>query len=296
MRFGHVRSAGRYVDIHDARGVLLVTICVDAETGPRILSQLGIGAAVFEGPVPLRSAKTLWFVVSISLLAIGAGPGMLGALLGLVLVAAIAILLGPKRVVVARDGIFVTPRLSLRRRFVPWRDVVSARSTWSGVRVELCSGALTIPMFKSALLARIEQGLATFQATEPADLATRLARRGRGREAWLRALSGREGDFREAPVPDELLWHVVESPGTPPTARAAAALILTRDASEKNRRRLRIAAEACAEPRLRVVLDEAGKGTGEEALAEALGALDDEADAGRVKTARETRRGAKEQS
>ncbi len=94
-----------------------------------------------------------------------------------------------------------------------------------------------------------------------------------------RALSANEGDFRTAPVAHEALWGLVECPGTPPTARAAAALVLSRGAGDEERRRLRIAASGCEHPRLRIVLDQAGRGVDEEALGEALDGVDDEEEA-----------------
>jgi hypothetical protein len=305
IRFGYFTLADEIhqnrMELHDAQGAPLATICVDADTGGRILSQLRIGAATFTGKSPLGSIRGLLNVItygigfvlvlsSYSSAQSGILPRSWGSLLlGLTAIAVSEILLGPKRIVVARDDLFVALRLGLRQRFIPWSDVASVRSTRGGVRVELSRSALTIPVeeeMKSALLPRIEEGLSAFRATEATALAARLARGGRGREAWLRSLSDREGDFRSAPVSDEQLWHLVESAGTPATARAAAALILSRDAGDEERRRLRIAAEACALPRLRVLLDEAGKGTDEEALGEALDALEDEGDAGRVKAAR----------
>lgn len=65
---------------------------------------------------------------------------------------------------------------------------------------------------------------------------------------------------------------MVESPAAEVTARAGAAAVLEQEATEDDRARLRIAADACAEPRLRVVLDKAA--TGEDAM-DALGDIDD---------------------
>ena len=156
---------------------------------------------------------------------------------------------------------------------------MSALATPQGVEVTLDDGSLAVRAEGStrvALLSRIDEALKAYRAGDAGDLGARLARSGRDRAAWLGALSDRRGDFRTAPLDDERLWHLVESPTAPPTARAAAALVLSRGAGAEDHRRLRIAADACAFPRLRVVLDKAGAGADEEALGEALDAVEDE--------------------
>ncbi len=134
-----------------------------------------------------------------------------------------------------------------------------------------------------ALLKWVEAQWEAYQAARAGDLGARLARGGRDRDTWLRALSANEGDFRTAPLAPEQLWTLVEGPGTPPTARAAAALVLARGAGDEDRRRLRIAATGCEHPRLRVVLDQAGRGVDEEVLGEALDGVEDEEEAPRVR-------------
>ena len=51
---------------------------------------------------------------------------------------------------------------------------------------------------------------------------------------------------------------------------------LAREASSDDRARLRVAAETCAEPRLRVVLDKAGGGAADNDLLTALDDVEDE--------------------
>jgi hypothetical protein len=292
MRFGYVVPATRWrgarVVIHSVRQVPLATVDADADAGARILSELGIGAAAFkEQSRNLSDPNLLRALVLLGSLAAGAwahhalsphGTLLAKAVAFAIVVAAVlgTIPTAVWRIVVARDGLFVE---GMQRRFIPWSEVVSTRCSWGGVSLKLTNGALALPANgdqQPALLARIDEALAAYRADASVDLDTRLARRGRDRGAWLRALSGREGDFRSAPLSDEQLWSLIERTSTPATARAAAALILARSADENDRARLRITAEACASPRLRVVLDGAGRGVGEEALCQVLDEVEDE--------------------
>ncbi|MBW2460220.1 MAG: hypothetical protein JRH11_01155 [Deltaproteobacteria bacterium] len=83
-----------------------------------------------------------------------------------------------------------------------------------------------------------------------------LARGGRSRQEWLDALR-RIADpaYRDNTFTPEQLWDVLEDPSVEPTARAAAAHMLREE--PENRPRIRVAAEAAAESKIRVALDEA---------------------------------------
>jgi hypothetical protein len=73
----------------------------------------------------------------------------------------------------------------------------------------------------------------------------------------------------------EMLWEVVEDPAVDSTARAGAAMMLRRTLDDGGRARLRVAAGACASPRLRVALDAVADGGDEAAVAAALEADSD---------------------
>lgn len=104
-----------------------------------------------------------------------------------------------------------------------------------------------------------------------------VRRRDRSTAAWiasLRALGeGIEAGPRTAPIPRDRLLRILEAPALPAIDRAAAAVALAVDADDGERERLRIAAED-AEPRLRVVLEQAAAEADEEALAAALEAIE----------------------
>ncbi len=76
-----------------------------------------------------------------------------------------------------------------------------------------------------------------------------------GSDRFLASVHG-AGDYRKAAVNREQLWEVVEGPAADPSARVLAAEALADTLNADDRARLRVAAEHCAEPRVRVALEE----------------------------------------
>lgn len=200
---------------------------------------------------------------------------------------------------VGADGLLIVHRLG--KRFVPWAEVESVDPYVRGVAVKTrnevgkvgkVGEVLEIPTTsrfqlyyeyekaaQAAFVTRAREALEAYRRGDLVDAAALLSRRGRPVDEWIRALLDRGGDFRAAPVPDDRLWQVVESATATPTARAGAAAVLARSTEEQGRARLRIAAEACASPRLRVVLDKAASGAPEDEVHAALAEVEDEAEA-----------------
>jgi hypothetical protein len=110
-----------------------------------------------------------------------------------------------------------------------------------------------------AFLLRAREALAAHRATVgPRALAAMLSRADRDKAAWvdgLRRLRDGEAAYRSAAIQDEELWRVVEDPGAPEDARAAAAFVLRRQDDPSATARLRVAQQAVAAPRLRVALE-----------------------------------------
>jgi hypothetical protein len=76
-------------------------------------------------------------------------------------------------------------------------------------------------------------------------------------------------------VPAEVLLAVVENESAAPDARAGAAVALRRTSADPaSRERIRIAAQACAEPKLRVALESVARGAPDEDLVGPLDALE----------------------
>lgn len=123
----------------------------------------------------------------------------------------------------------------------------------------------------AGLVARIRDAHAAYRAAPPTT-APALDRGSRTTEEWIQhARDVREdaATYRAGVVPDEQLWRIVEDASASAAERAGAALALRHDLDDKGRERLRIAAEACAEKRLRVALETASSDD-DAALADAL--------------------------
>ena len=123
---------------------------------------------------------------------------------------------------------------------------------------------------------RIEEAQARSIEAGPA---TEALARGEGDiPAWiqrLRAVTLRH-THRTGAISADHLWPVLESPGAKPMERAAAAVALGGELDERSRQRIAQAASATASPRLRVVLDAVHEGAEDDALAEAVAALEAE--------------------
>ena len=106
-----------------------------------------------------------------------------------------------------------------------------------------------------------------------------LARGARATREWVRevALSSDEhASFRAAAIPADQLWRIVEDPAAATTARAGAAVALRSRLDESGRSPLRVVADACAAPKLRVALQLAASEATPETLEHAFDALEDD--------------------
>lgn len=180
-------------------------------------------------------------------------------------------------------------------RFIPWSEVTDASPRGNGVLLEL-AGEKRLKLRVNrrlrfdytdneadalGLYGRIQ--VARTQARERQDAreaANRLARNGRSVEAWHDDLRSLGGGFRTAAFDFDDLERVLLDPLAEPSARAGAAVALrrldarTHTAEGHGPERIRVVAQACAEPRLRVALDRAAQAEDEAALREALAAMD----------------------
>jgi hypothetical protein len=212
----------------------------------------------------------------------------------------------PGHVELGADGLMVD--LRDRREFVPFaslREVTvyresSVGKTFVGARLAR-QGAppLTLPIgedrFGAAdraarLVARVDEALAEFRRREAAgDVPGLLARGDRPADAWhahLRGVGeGANAGPRDAPLVVERLWDVLESPRSPASARAGAAVALGARLDDRGRERLRVAAESTAAPKLRVALESVARGD-DPAVVAALDDLDDEPAPARARAAR----------
>lgn len=206
-------------------------------------------------------------------------------------VAFVAAMVLPTTVVVGADGVLV--RWAGLTRFCAFADVARVEALGTGVRLHRKDGACfdvvvgrpqlartnlgpgrNPALDRDAIIARIEQAMRVRAATPAGALdPAALARNGRALPEWIgavRALLDPVRSPREAAVSPEDFWRLVEDVDAPADTRAAAAVALAPSLDERGRQRLRVAAEAVASPRLRVVLEASADGR-DEAAHEALG-------------------------
>jgi hypothetical protein len=177
---------------------------------------------------------------------------------------------------VGTDGLRISSRTS--ERFISWDVVLRVEQTGTGARLVTKTGTISLPItarfytyyayekeLQAALIARIQGALTAYRSGTGASAEALLVRGERDARSWLESLR-QLGSFREAAITPEALVRVAESQVAEPTARAAAAALLSRGADDRMRERLRIAADACASPKLRVALEKAATSAGEDEL------------------------------
>ncbi len=110
--------------------------------------------------------------------------------------------------------------------------------------------------------------------------ASRLQRGNRGLRAWIEQLRavgmGAHAAHRVAPVPPDRLWRIVESAGSRPLLRVAAAVALGPRLDARDRDRLRAAASNTTSPRLRVALERAASAAPETELSALLAGVEED--------------------
>jgi len=189
------------------------------------------------------------------------------------------------RVTVGSDGVRITRPFG-KEVFIAYGDVARAEACtyWlrpsilialrSGVTLQLAwqnRGLRDRTVERDELVRRLDAEARAPRASPPA--AALFARSGPVGD-WIRRVRSLPRDASYRGVTPDMLWALVESPAAEPTARAGAAAALAESLDDEGRVRLRVAAEACAEPRLRVAL-EAAADDDDDVLTEALGRLEE---------------------
>jgi hypothetical protein len=185
--------------------------------------------------------------------------------------------LGPARLTIGADGVIV--HQAFRDRFLPFAQIASVTATSEAVVFHLEGGAQV--RAKARHLTReqhleVESRIARARevwrdgAAEASALAT-LDRNGRSSEAWREALAGllrRDQGYRESRVTREQLLAAVSSASASAERRLGAALALRATGDDEVKLCLRVAAEACANRKLRVALEKVAEGESDEAAIE----------------------------
>jgi hypothetical protein len=227
-----------------------------------------------------------------ALLAAGAPP-VVGAGSFLAVMLALFVYLNlPGYVLIGADGVHVDVREGPRfvpfaeiRRIEPYAESVMGKRMIGVVLDLIGEGDVKIPLgedqFGAAdrvekLTARLRAAHDRFASTVQSALEPQLASEGRTAAEWADALrrigEGAAAGPRVAAVPAEKLWRIVEDPRASALDRAGAATALRSSLDAPGRSRIRIAAKASVNTKLRVSL-EAAAAEDEAGLVDALGAL-----------------------
>jgi hypothetical protein len=174
------------------------------------------------------------------------------------------------RVAVGVDGVLV--KGTSRTRFYAYRDLDGARVANGDIEV-LRRGRVVLRLQlhgadavrRDAVAARIQDNVARVQRGEHA-VAAQLVNSS-SKDQLARVASG-GADYRVASLSREALWALIEGPAIGSEARRAAAEALSRTSDLGERARLRVAAEHCADPHVRVALAELAEGIAAPAEAE----------------------------
>jgi len=232
----------------DADEIRFNAVAVTRETRAAV----GVLAAV--------SLAVIGWMVSLPTLALFKDPRVFTVIGIYVAVAAASALLfrGASRISVGLDGIYVGG--TSRARFYAYRDIDQARLR--GGDLELVRGERVVLRLqlhgedatrRDAILDRIHQALARVQHVERDAAANFVTSRSTERVA--QSIRG-GGDYRMPSVSHDALWSLVEGSAVDASTRTAAAQALVRTGGDAERDRLRVAAAHCADPRVRVVLEE----------------------------------------
>jgi hypothetical protein len=282
---GDAFGAGRGAVVRlRARGNAGFTFATARDAAPAILAALGLDTrsrtAAFSGRSPIRLARigpfpafaivfALVLVGAVVLTAFGSALALPLTLLALALFTALAWV--PSRVDVGADGVLRSWIGS--RLFVPYREVARVEPFGGDVAVQRLDGTRIILGARkrydpeagqgaddAALLLRIQEafGLHRLESSS-GDAAAMLARGGRSVGEWVsqvRAMWATQGtSYRASALSEERLLRVVADPSAAPSMRAGAAVALAQGQNEAWRGDLQRAAHACADPRVRVVLE-----------------------------------------
>jgi len=191
--------------------------------------------------------------------------------LALVPALALGAFLARYRARIGAEGVDITGR-----PFLPWSEVVAIEPRGLATVLHTRSGEIVLRVrargeAPAALAADLRAAFERYLASEHADVSARLERRGRDASEWLDDVGRAREGFRSAPLTGDQLERVALDPTSDPSARAAAALLLARKGEGE---RVRVAVEGCSLPRLRVALERAAGGAEEEAVQEAVAAVE----------------------
>lgn len=259
----------------------LVIDADDARTAALVLDRLGLGAAMRRVSFAWRSWRRGFAGGLASYLAAGMVLGVampaepVQSLICVVITALWSMALGGavlaarREVTVGRDGLRVAGAFGSETTL--FADVTEIVRTDSGLELVKKDGTrkkirLDVRGPVAEAIARRVRDAFGSGAIDGASAAALLGRAGRAIGEWREALRTAVAGtgFRDEPIADEKLVSVLEDPTAAPDARVGAALALSERSSPELARKIRVAAEACAAPRMRVALSSLADGAPDE--------------------------------
>lgn len=181
---------------------------------------------------------------------------------------------------IGTDGLSI--RRLLRRRFVPRAEIAGVRVHGAALIVERRSGRPVVVMTSgaeeaAALARRVTDALVRQAAGAPVEALATLDRAGRPLAEWTHAIIAllrESAGYRRAGIVADDLFSVVEDGAAKPERRVAAAAALASCGEPAAKVRVRAAAEACVNNKLRIAILRAADGEIDEG---ALAAAEEEA-------------------
>jgi hypothetical protein len=231
-----------------------------ADEGDSVFSAVAVTRTTYAILAALALAPVLFLTAA---LRVPMSDAACGAALAAYIAAAfgsIAALRRASRIRVGVDGVYVTG--AGRARFFAWTgvddvraegaDIVLSRRGRAVLRLQLDRAEVAR---KDALVARVTASLTAAERAGSDPTHASVAHAASGDRGLLARSARGAVDYRQPAIKRETLWEIVEGPGAEPSARMSAAGALAAEMHADERARLRIAAEQCAEPRVRVALE-----------------------------------------
>lgn len=281
-----------HVELLLENGEQVIVDAKDADTARALLSRAGLSIekrtsrTAFPAsmrPVALMAALFASFMAGPIFLPMG-GESVSGVIMwfAIALSAFIAAAMGTSapEVTVGLDGMRI--RSARRSQFVSFDGAVEVRPTRSGLELVQSDGSTKpITLFlvgtsqrwaqRDALVDSISDALArrTSEAEGKEAMAS-LARGGRTVSSWREAIRAMalDGGYRNASLPFEGLTGLLARPDASAEDRIGAALALKASHPEEATERVRVAAQTCADPKVRVALERVAEGAEEDAAIE----------------------------
>ncbi len=227
----------------DAGGLHFSAVAVTPESRAAVglFALVTLGTLVWTVGTPVASASSMLLV------ALGYGAtALLSA----------AAFTGASRIALGLDGVRVSG--TSRPRFHAYRELDGVEVSRTGDVLLMQAGRVLLRLQlhgedaarREPIVARLREAIA--RAHAPAAAAHRLAES--ASPAALAQAARGDGDYRSPAASRDALWEVVEAPSASGEARARAARALSAAADGADRKRLRFAAEHCADPPTRRAL------------------------------------------